>query len=192
MKKSIDEILAPWIRFIHSEYDGTSLLENELAVVEKAKEQLLEALLGALRDGQGDNPLQSPEAKLKLVTNAKPTHSSQELQRTPPMPNPDDSDKLNEILLTLYLGENFITDYTKPILQKQFDNPALAKARASLRTWRDRATTKAQLDGRISELQRLWAKNTDELGSLYYKDRLAELKAERQRLREGKDGCIIE
>lgn len=38
---SLDQILEPWTAFIHSEYDGTSLLGDELAVVERAKAAIL-------------------------------------------------------------------------------------------------------------------------------------------------------
>lgn len=37
--KSIDEIVQPWVSFVHSEYDGTSLLKYKLSEIEAAKAQ---------------------------------------------------------------------------------------------------------------------------------------------------------
>jgi hypothetical protein len=41
MSNTLDEILAPWVGFVHSEYDGTSMVDDELAVIATAKQQLL-------------------------------------------------------------------------------------------------------------------------------------------------------
>ena len=40
MSNTLDEILAPWVGFVHSEYDGTSMVDDELAVIETAKQQI--------------------------------------------------------------------------------------------------------------------------------------------------------
>ena len=53
---TLREILEPWIGFIHSEYDGTNLLEQELSVVDQAT-QSIEALINEL----------IIEARIKLI-----------------------------------------------------------------------------------------------------------------------------
>ena len=40
MSNTLDEILAPWVGFVHSEYDGTSMVDDELAVIATAKQQI--------------------------------------------------------------------------------------------------------------------------------------------------------
>ena len=45
MSNTLDEILAPWVGFVHSEYDGTSMVDDELAVIATAKQQLLDEVL---------------------------------------------------------------------------------------------------------------------------------------------------
>jgi len=46
---TLDEILAPWVGFVHSEYDGTSMVDDELAVIATAKQQI-QALITEARN----------------------------------------------------------------------------------------------------------------------------------------------
>jgi len=51
MSNTLDEILAPWVGFVHSEYDGTSMVDDELAVIATAKQQIEALITGARIEG---------------------------------------------------------------------------------------------------------------------------------------------
>jgi len=63
MSNTLDEILAPWVGFVHSEYDGTSMVDDELAVIATAKQQLLAEVLDMISSFEVES-LPSDDPKL--------------------------------------------------------------------------------------------------------------------------------
>ena len=68
MSNTLDEILAPWVGFVHSEYDGTSMVDDELAVIETAKQQIQAYYLAEVLDmiGEDKNPDRADHAADKF------------------------------------------------------------------------------------------------------------------------------
>ena len=59
MSNTLDEILAPWVGFVHSEYDGTSMVDDELAVIATAKQQIQALITEARIDEVENHPKKS-------------------------------------------------------------------------------------------------------------------------------------
>ena len=71
MSNRLDEILAPWVGFVHSEYDGTSMVDDELAVIATAKQQI-QALITEARIDELEHVKPDVDGKAYVSTQNNP------------------------------------------------------------------------------------------------------------------------